>query len=305
MKAPNFAQRYEEMRKEIMANEAVQQFLTEHADEVTKEMIDRSLGKLYEFTSASHRCKDCPSLKECANIMNGFEPRLTIKLNLIDVEYIKCPTKIIADERRAVSNMIESMHMPRDVMEARLQDVDFEGNSHESRLTVIEMAKQFLNELDDTGELPRRGLYVHGPFGVGKSFILGALANELAERHIRTVAVYVPEFLREIKQSIQEQTLHEKVDYVKEAEVLILDDFGAEAMTAWTRDEILGAILQYRMSEQLPIFFTSNLNFKELEHHLTYTQRGEKDVIKAARIMERIQMVAKPVALYGDNRRDK
>ncbi len=293
------------MRQGILANEEVQRFLTEHADEVNQDIIERSLGKLYEFTTASHRCEKCPSLDGCINIMNGFEPKLTIKMNLIDVEYSKCPTRLVADERLAISRMIESMYMPKDVMEARLQDVDFEGNSHESRLTVIEMAKNFLNELDDTGELPKRGLYIHGPFGVGKSFILGALANELAERHIRTVAVYVPEFLREIKQSIQEQTLHEKVDYVKDAEVLILDDFGAEAMSAWTRDEILGAILQYRMSEQLPTFFTSNLGFKELEHHLTYTQRGEKDVVKAARIMERIQTVARPVALYGDNRREK
>lgn len=293
------------MRQEILANKDVQQFLTEHADQVNEEMIERSLIKLYEFTTASHRCEKCSSLEECINIMNGFEPKLTIKMNLIDVEYIKCPRKLVADERRAVSNMIESMYMPKDVMEASLEDVDFEGNSHESRLTVIEMAKNFLNQLDDTRELPKRGLYIHGPFGVGKSFILGALANELAERHIRTVVVYVPEFLREIKQSIQDQTLHEKVDYVKEAEVLMLDDFGAEAMTSWTRDEILGAILQYRMSEQLPTFFTSNLSFAELENHLTYTQRGEKDVVKAARIMERIQTVATPVALYGENRREK
>lgn len=293
------------MRQEILANKDVQQFLTEHADQVNEEVIERSLIKLYEFTTASHRCEKCPSLEQCINIMSGFEPKLTIKMNLIDVEYIKCPRKLVADERRAVLNMIESMYMPKDVMEASLEDVDFEGNSHESRLTVIEMAKNFLNQLDDTKELPRRGLYIHGPFGVGKSFILGALANELAERHIRTVVVYVPEFLREIKQSIQDQTLHNKVDYVKEAEVLMLDDFGAEAMTSWTRDEILGAILQYRMSEQLPTFFTSNLSFTELENHLTYTQRGEKDVVKAARIMERIQTVARPVALYGENRREK
>lgn len=293
------------MTQEILANEAVQQFLTEHKEEVNQSMIERSLGKLYEFINASHGCDKCTSLAECMNIMKGFEPKLVIKMNLIDVDYTKCPSKLIADDRRAVSNMIDSMYMPKDVMEARLGDVDFEGDSHESRLTAIEMAKNFLNEYDDTGEIPRRGLYIHGPFGIGKSYIIGALANELAERRIRTVVVYVPEFLREIKQSIQEQTLHEKVDYVKEAQVLMLDDFGAEAMTAWTRDEILGAILQYRMAEQLPTFFTSNLSFKELEHHLTYTQRGEKDVVKAARIMERIQTVSVPVALDGENRRMK
>ena len=134
---------------------------------------------------------------------------------------------------------------------------------------------------------------------------LGALANELAQRRIRTVAVYVPEFLREMKQSIQDQTLNEKIDFVKNAQVLILDDFGAESMSAWTRDEVLGTILQYRMAEQLPTFFTSNFSYEELEHHLTYSQRGEKDVVKAARIMERIRTVSKAVKLNGENRREK
>ena len=34
-------------------------------------------------------------------------------------------------------------------------------------------------------------------------------------------------------------------------------------------DEVLGVILQYRMEENLPTFFTSNLSLKELEDHLT------------------------------------
>ena len=293
------------MKQEILANQAIQQFLNEHSADINGAMVERSFGKLYEFTTASHACDQCASLSECTNIMKGFEPKLVIKGNLIDVDYKKCPSKLVADERLAVSKMIESMYMPKDVMEARLEDIDFEGNAHESRLTVVKMANDFLRSLDETGELPSRGLYIYGPFGTGKSFIAGALANELAERKIRTVVVYVPEFLREIKNAIQEQNLHEKVEYVKKADVLIMDDFGAEAMTAWTRDEILGAILQHRMSEQLPTFFTSNLNLKELEHHLTYTQRGEKDVIKAARIMERIQAVSKSIALGGENRRIK
>lgn len=83
----------------------------------------------------------------------------------------------------------------------------------------------------------------------------------------------------------------------------MLDDFGAETMSNWVRDEVLGAILQYRMAEQLPTFFTSNLGFNELTQHLALTQRGERDVVKAARIMERIKVIADPIVLDGDNRR--
>ena len=57
------------------------------------------------------------------------------------------------------------------------------------------------------------------------------------------------------------------------------------------------------MLENLPTFFTSNFDFKQLEHHLTYTQRGEAEEMKAARIMERIKYLAKPIPIGGKNRR--
>ena len=301
--APEFAARYEDLQVEIMKNPGVQRFLSKNSTEINEQMIERSLGKLYEYSSASHGCDKCTDLSNCKNIMNGFEPKLVIRRDLIDIEYLKCPSKLTDENQRKTANMIESMHMPKEVMEAQLHDIDLNAATDDSRISVVEAANEFLNSLDQTGKLPQRGLYIYGPFGIGKSFILGALANELANRGVKTIVVYVPEFLREIKQSIQDQTLNEKIDFVKRAQVLVLDDFGAEAMSAWTRDEVLGTILQHRMAEQLPTFFTSNLSYEELENHLTYTQRGDKDVVKAARIMERIRMVSTDIKLSGENRR--
>lgn len=285
-----------------MESPGVQQFITDHSNEIDKAVVNKSLGKLYEYTTASHNCGKCPNVEECVNVMKGFEPKLVMSQGYIDLDYVKCPNKLVDDERRNISNMIESMYMPKDVMEARLNNVDLEHDS--SRYIVAEAAAQFFGEFSETGKLPERGFYIHGRFGTGKSFILGAIANELANLRIRTVVVYLPEFLREMKQSIQDQTLNEKIDFVKKANVLMLDDFGAESMSAWARDEVIGTILQYRMAEKLPTFFTSNFNFGELQHHLTYTQRGEKEEVKAARIMERIKTVSKPIQLKGKNRRE-
>ncbi|WP_153721463.1 primosomal protein DnaI [Sporosarcina cascadiensis] len=300
--APSLASRYDELRTEVLEDPAVQQFISEHADEINTEVVNRSLGKLYEFTTASHKCDRCPNLGGCINVMKGFEPKLVISQRLIDLDYIVCPTKQLDDERRNVSKMVNSMYMPKEVMEARLSNVDF--ISEDSRVRVMRAAKDFLNTIDSTGEVPDRGFYLYGDFGIGKSFILGALANELATRQVQTVVVYVPEFLREMKQSIQNQTLDEKVNFVKKAPVLMLDDIGAETMSTWTRDEVLGTILQYRMAEKLPVFFTSNFDYNQLEHHLTTSQRGEKEPIKAARIMERIRMVSLPFKLGGQSWRD-
>lgn len=298
----DLAARYEQVRNEVMESKGVQEFIQEHSSEIDKSVVEKSLGKLFEYVSASHKCDKCPNIDGCINVMKGFEPKLVLANGFIDIDYIKCPNKLIDDERRNITNMIDSMYMPKDVMEARLPDVDLEHDS--SRVIVVGEAWKFMDELNSTGKLPERGLYIHGPFGTGKSYVLGALANELANRRIRTVIVYVPEFLREIKQSIQDQSMNEKIDFVKKATVLMLDDFGAESISSWARDEVLGTILQYRMAEKLPTFFTSNLNHAELEHHLTYTQRGEKEAVKAQRLMERIKMISKPVQLKGKNRRN-
>ncbi|MDN4607277.1 primosomal protein DnaI [Sporosarcina highlanderae] len=300
--ASGLTARYEQLRNEVMESPGVQQFISDHSNQIDKAVVDKSLGKLYEYTTASHHCEKCPNIEGCVNVMKGFEPKLVMSQGYIDLDYVKCPNKLVDDERRNVSNMIDSMYMPKDVMEARLNNVDLEHDR--SRYIVAEAAAQFFGEISETGKLPERGLYIHGPFGTGKSFILGAIANELANLRIRTVVVYLPEFLREMKQSIQDQTLNEKIDFVKKANVLMLDDFGAESMSAWARDEVLGAILQYRMAEKLPTFFTSNFNYDELQHHLTYTQRGEQEEVKAARIMERIKTVSKPIQLKGKNRRN-
>ena len=61
---------------------------------------------------------------------------------------------------------------------------------------------------------------------------------------------------------------------IKQAEVLILDDIGAEQSTPWVRDEVLQVILQYRMQEDLPTFFTSNFNFEDLEKHFAKGKNG-------------------------------
>lgn len=300
--APSLAERYEELRREVMEDPHIKQFIDEHKDAVDADAVNQSLGKLYEFKTSSHACASCPDLEGCMNVMKGFEPKLVISQQLIDLDYVVCPTKRREDDRRTIAKMVSSMFMPKDVMEARLSDVDF--LSEDSRVIVMRAAKDFLNEIDETKNIPERGFYLHGNFGIGKSFILGALANELAIRHVKTVVVYVPEFLREMKQSIANHTLDEKLDFVKRAPVLMLDDIGAETMSAWTRDEVLGTILQYRMAEKLPVFFTSNFDYEELEHHLTTSQRGEKEPVKAARVMERIRMVSKPFKLGGSNWRD-
>ncbi|MCH4827862.1 primosomal protein DnaI [Planococcus halocryophilus] len=298
--APAFSERYSEMRKEVLAHPGVQKFLENNSDEIDAPTIDRGLGKLYEYIDQSHDCNKCPSLDACINHLKGFEPNLVLERGTIGISYTKCRLKEAHDNKRHASSLIHSMYMPKEVMQATLSGFDLD----DSRMAAFRAVGDFLDQATGRDNLPEKGLYLYGQFGIGKSYLLSAVANELAEINVKSVLVFVPEFMREMKQAIGDQTLQEKVDYVKKADVLMLDDIGAEAMSSWTRDEVLGTILHYRMSEKLPTFMSSNFSYSELEYHLTYSQRGEKEDLKAARIMERIRALTTPVKLDGRNRRN-
>ncbi|MEK3852896.1 primosomal protein DnaI [Cytobacillus sp. FSL H8-0458] len=293
-----FKKRYESMRIQTLNHPEIKDFLQKHRDELTSETVEKSLSKLFEYTQQSKECSRCPSLEGCVNYMQGYHPELFIQRGTIDLKYDKCPRKVMHDEKRKNEKLIKSLYVPSDILHATFgslyKDVD-------DRVGANKKAASFAMTYQPGTK--QKGIFFHGDFGVGKSYLLGAIANKLADKNVSSMIVYVPELFRELKNSIGDHTLNSKIETIKKAPVLMFDDIGAETMSSWTRDEILGPILQFRMQESLPTFFTSNFNFKELEHHLTYSQRGEEEKMKARRIMERIKYLAEPVLVEGPNRR--
>ena len=132
-----------------------------------------------------------------------------------------------------------------------------------------------------------------------------AIANELAlSKKVKSLIVYTPDFFRELKHSIGQDTFHDKLNYIKTVPLLILDDIGSETISSWIRDDVLGSILQYRMMEGLPTLYSSNLDYDELEDHLAYSQKSGTEQLKAKRIMERIRHYTIPQYVGGANRRE-
>ena len=89
---------------------------------------------------------------------------------------------------------------------------------------------------------------------------------------------------------------------MKNTPLLLLDDIGAEYLTSWGRDEVIEPILQYRMDQGLPTFFTSNFTVSELEKHFATTSNNI-DKVKARRIIERIKQLSIEVELVSKNLR--
>ena len=214
-----------------------------------------------------------------------------------DVSYEETPELIAAEKEAAIKNRLKLINLPASLKQASLAQVDLDDLG---RLPVFEKLLAFVEQYPTI----RKGLYLYGDFGVGKSFMVAALAHDLSEKcGVSSTLLHYPSFVIDVKNAIGDGNVKTLVDELKLSEVLILDDIGAEQSTAWVRDEILQVILQYRMQEDLPTFFTSNFNFDDLEQHFAKGKHGNDETWEARRVMERIRYLAEETRLEGVNRR--
>ena len=214
-----------------------------------------------------------------------------------DVSYEETPELIVAEKEAAIKNRLRLINLPASLKKASLAQVDLDDLG---RLPVFEKLFTFVEQYPEV----RKGLYLYGDFGVGKSFMVAALAHDLSEkRGVSSTLLHYPSFVIDVKNAIGDGNVKNLVDEIKQAEVLILDDIGAEQSTPWVRDEVLQVVLQYRMQEDLPTFFTSNFNFEDLEKHFAKGKNGNDETWEARRVMERIRYLAEETRLEGENRR--
>ncbi len=288
---------FQRLKVDVLSDESIVGFI-EANPEIPEGEIDRNISRLFEYRSERNHCKKCTSLDLCPNMMKGYQPELYVERQQIQIKYNQCNMKLKADEKKRQQKLVKSLYIPKEILTATFDQLD---QDNRSRILAIAKAVEFATTTvpGQTG----KGIYLHGKFGVGKTYIMGAIANELAERNISTILVYTPDFFRELKTGIHDGSYNEKLELVKKAPVLILDDLGAETMSSWVRDDILGVILQHRMLEKLPTLYTSNYDFDELEEHLAYSQKGGLEQLKSKRIMERIRHFADPIYVEGENRR--
>lgn len=262
------------------------------------ETLMKYTTKLELSAKELHNCKNCKNILECKNEVCGYVFYPEKNGDDIEFSYIPCKYKKALDEQNKYQDNIYYFDMPKDIKEAKMKDIE---TKDKNRFETIKWIKEFMLKYD-TGN-SHKGLYLNGNFGCGKTYLLSAMLNELAKKGHKVAIIYYPEFLRSLKESFGiEDEYRKKFNYIKTIPLLLLDDIGAEIVTEWNRDEVLGNILQYRMEEHLPTFFTSNLTIEELEQHLSTTNK-EVDVVKSRRIIERIKQLTDNITMISVNLR--
>ncbi len=258
--------------------------------ELPEEILMKNTTSLLEAAKEFENCSNCKNLAGCKNSVLGNMIKAEKNNNGIIFSYVKCKYSLKDKYKDNVTNF----DLPKNIKNASMKNV---YKDDKPRIELIKKMKEFKDSYLK-GESPK-GLYIYGNFGSGKSYLTSALFNDLAENNVKSVIVHVPELIRSIKDSF-DKDYSDIFDEVMDAPLLLLDDIGAEYLTAWSRDEVLEPILQHRMDEGLPTFFTSNYSIDDIEKH--FTINGDK--MKAKRIIERVKQVSNEVELVGKNRRE-
>ncbi len=290
-------QKVDVIRKKVLNNKDLLEYCKEHEIHLTEDKIDCSLMNLLHFSECYPKCLTCKGLATCKQMNQGYKPILKDSINYIHLQYTPCDYQKAYEAQLEIASHLKSFYMPKKILNASLDELDLNNERADAVQKIATFAKSY------TPNKFQKGAFLKGPFGVGKTYLLAAMANALAKRHIPVALVYLPDMIREIKSAIGKPHFETMIERVKTVQVLILDDIGSEMNTQWVRDEVLGPILQFRMLEELPTFFSSNKSIDELVRDYAITTDRVHDEAKAKRIGDRIKALADEIQVSGKNYR--
>lgn len=160
-----------------------------------------------------------------------------------------------------------------------LKAVDTRGGQLRS---AIETCQLFADQFPQ-----KRGLYLSGSWGCGKTLLAVATAHEVAANAYRSIVDWwdLPQWTPRIYCRTMSDVLHEirfsfdrtegwrpstqdVIATYKYCALLILDDVGNEKITDWTKDE-LQHLINFRYHEKRPTIFTSNLSLDKLAEQVS------------------------------------
>lgn len=274
--------------KTAIKHPKVQAFLAQNKEKLNKEIVQASLPTIFNYVE---------QIESPNPVMEGYTPKLFLNGKVIDITYVPTEAKLNSEAKKCAENRIELIDLPAKLRHVELANVD----ATPERENALNEVAMFLAEFKKNKHI--KGLYLTGDFGVGKTYILAGVANAIARQGSRVVFLHVPSFIASLGSHFQDNSLNDEIDRIASAPVLIFDDIGAETLSEWSRDDVLGVILQKRMDNVLPTFFSSNITMDGLNEHFAET-RNSVDEVKARRLMERVRFLSKEVFVGGKNRRN-
>jgi DNA replication protein DnaC len=152
--------------------------------------------------------------------------------------------------------LLKNARIPRRYLHCEL--TNFETHT-DSQRTAHRRALKLVDEFP----VAERGLLLFGEAGVGKTHLAVAVLKEIVRRKGgRAIFYETRELLKLVRDTYSTRAEASELDVLQpvlEAELLVLDDLGAEKKSEWV-EETLGLVVNTRYSERRLTVFTTNLS---------------------------------------------
>ncbi len=119
----------------------------------------------------------------------------------------------------------------------------------------------------DFAKSPDGWLVFQGTNGCGKTHLAAAIANYRYQAGEPSLFVVVPDFLDHLRSSFSPESkisYDELFEKVKTTPLLILDDFGEQATTAWAQEKLY-QVLNYRYNARLATVITTSSSIDDMD----------------------------------------
>ena len=136
-------------------------------------------------------------------------------------------------------------------------DPDGNGRLADHQQRSLRAAKSYVQRWANS---PDGWLSLHGPYGVGKTHLAVAAASEREDRGDEVFFATVADLLDYLRATFapdSDVNHDDLLDRIRNADILVLDDMGAERSTPFAEDKLF-QIVGYRYEERLPTIVTTS-----------------------------------------------
>jgi DNA replication protein DnaC len=194
------------------------------------------------------------------------------------LETCVCRAKDVAEAARsrlfAMSNLDRLSHLTFDNFNASGNDRAkfMSAQDRENLHKAFEICEEFARN-------HKRWLLLEGGYGCGKTHLAAAIANFAVNNGMPTLFITVPDLLDSLRFAYgdPETTFERRFEEIRNADLLILDDFGTQNATPWAQEKLF-QIINYRYINKIPTVITTNLMLDEIEGRIRSRLQDEEFV---------------------------
>lgn len=221
-------------------------------------------------------------------------------LDFSDKKFIfKVACKCVRDEeerRKKIEEQQKVLRLKEECFRTIKNRMDYHFDKKDSNTKEYQLARNYVKKF----ELMKKeniGLMFYGPVGSGKTTLAACIANAIIEKYkIRVKFRNIPQIINDIEKAGFNIDKNEYINSLTNVPLLVLDDFGIERNTEYTK-ELLYQIINARYESKKPTIISTNISIDEIT--------CKNIEINLKRIYLRIMEMCTPVKVMSNDKRLK